>query len=267
MVMNLSQHKIMGILNVTPDSFSDGGEYVKIGESVLRIREMINDGATIIDIGAESTGPGSEDVTAEEELRRLRPLIDFIDDKELYRDAVFSIDTYKAEVAEYALKSGFQIVNDVTAMRGDTRMVEVLVNYQPYIVLMYSKDSTPRTTTNWREYDDVVETVIRFLSERIEILLTAGFPHDKIIIDPGMGAFVSANPKYSFELIDRLDELSALGCPILVGVSRKSFLGGEVGDRDLASVKWSIEAIRKGASMVRVHNTKLLSERLNSVSR
>lgn len=258
--MNFSEPKIMGILNVTPDSFSDGGEYFNIGDAALRIQEMISEGVDIIDIGGESTGPDSESVSLAEELKRVGPLIELIDEQELWREVTFSIDTYKADVAEMALKSGFHIVNDVTALRGDSEMLKLLVNYQPYVVMMYSKDNSPRTTKEWREYDDVVKEIREFLQEKISALLASGFPQEKIIIDPGMGAFVSANPKYSFEILDRLEELKGLGCPIMLGVSRKSFLGGDLGERDEKSAEWSRKAVQKGASIVRVHNTKLMTD-------
>ena len=127
---------------------------------------------------------------------------------------------------------------------------------------MYSKDPTPRTTTESVEYDDVIAAIKTFLLERISTLVQAGFPEDKIIIDPGMGMFVSANPKYSFEIIERLGELRQLGYPILAGVSRKSFLGGELKDRDPASVEWSLKALENGASVVRMHNVALLKKAL-----
>ncbi len=260
--MNFDKPKIMGVLNVTPDSFSDGGQHFHIGDAALRIQEMIKEGVDIIDVGAESTGPGSSDVSLNEELKRLAPLMNLIDDQELWRETVFSIDTYKADVAEFALKSGFQMVNDVTALRGDPKMLSVLVNYQPYVVLMYSKDSTPRTTKEWLIYDDVIASIKAFLVERASALIQAGFPEEKIIIDPGMGMFVSANPKYSFEIIDRLDELKTLGYPVMIGVSRKSFLGGEVSDRDELSAEWSLKAIKNGASIARIHHVKLLAEQI-----
>lgn len=245
----------MGILNITPDSFSDGGKYNAEFES--RISELIEDGADIIDIGGESTGPGSTDVTVEEEMNRVKATIDHISKNKLTDKAVFSIDTYKAEVAQYALEHGFQIVNDVTALRGDPKMIEALLKYEPYVVLMYSKDDTARTTTDSVEYDDVMASIKTFLIERIATLVEAGFPEDKIIIDPGMGMFVSANPDYSFEIIDRLSELKQFGHPILVGVSRKSFLGGKLENRDQPSTTLSKKVQQNGASIIRIHNVEM----------
>jgi dihydropteroate synthase len=282
--MNFDHPQTMGILNITPDSFSDGGQLydnekgAKLNEIEQRVTQMIESGADIIDIGGESTGPGSKDVSQNDELERVKSIIDLIAEKQsLFSNVqdidsclrrndsiVFSIDTYKAKVAEYALQIGFEIVNDVTALRGDPEMIDVLLKYKPYVILMYSKDDTPRTTTKTIEYEDVLQTIKDFLTERIEHLTNKGFPREKIIIDPGMGMFVSANPDYSFEIIERLNELTNLGCPILIGVSRKSFLGGELKDRDLDSVKYSLEAIQNGADIVRIHNVKFMSERLSS---
>lgn len=252
----------MGILNLTPDSFSDGGQFDAPEMAIRRIEEMIAEGADIIDIGGESTGPGSENVSAKEELSRVKPIIDMIAKRKLNSKVLFSIDTYKASVAEYALKNGFQMVNDVTALRGDSEMIELLVKYKPYVVLMYSKDPTPRTTTDKTAYENVIGTISDFLSEQTSELLEAGFPHEKIIIDPGMGAFISSIPDFSFEVIERLKELKKLGYPILVGISRKSCLGGKLEDRDEPSVDWSLKAIKNGASIIRIHNVDLMQKAL-----
>lgn len=260
--MVLSSPKIMGVLNVTPDSFSDGGQFNETRNSKFETRNLIKLGVDIIDIGGESTGPGSKDVSLEEEMKRIKPVIDYISENKLTEKSLFSIDTYKSEVAEYALEHGFGMVNDVTALRGDSNMTGVLLKYQPYVILMYCKDDTPRTTTESVEYDDVIASVKTFLLDRISQLVEAGFPEDKIIIDPGMGMFVSANPKYSFEIIERLGELKSLGYPICVGVSRKSFLGGKLEDREQPSVDWSLKALQNGASIIRIHNAGLLKKAL-----
>ncbi|MFH1410568.1 MAG: dihydropteroate synthase [Patescibacteria group bacterium] len=259
----------MGVLNLTPDSFSDGGQFNAPDLAIQRIREMIAQGADIIDIGGESTGPGSSAVSTDEELARVRPVIEIVAEKKLTDKALFSIDTYKAPVAKYALEHGFQMVNDVTALRGDPKMIEVLLKYEPYVVLMYSKDPTPRTTREDVEYDDVMAGIKTFLLERVSTLIEAGFPEDKIIIDPGMGAFISSIPDYSFEVIHRLKELRLLGFPILVGISRKSCLsagqaglGGKLEDRDQPSVDWSLKALQNGASIIRIHNVELMKKAL-----
>ncbi|MFH0820821.1 MAG: dihydropteroate synthase [Candidatus Peregrinibacteria bacterium] len=251
--MDFSKPRIMGILNVTPDSFSDGGQFFSAEQAIQQLHKLIADCADIIDVGGESSGPGSADVSAEEELARVKPVIDYIAEHKLHEHTLFSIDTYKAPVAEYALSHGFGMVNDVTALRGDPKLIDVLAQYQPYIVLMYSKDPTARTTKTAVEYVDVVDTIKKFLSERIKVAKRAGLLDDRIIIDPGMGMFVSANPKYSFEIIDRLAELKTLGHPILVGPSRKSFLGGELKDRDAKGWEVVKKAITNGVSIVRMH--------------
>lgn len=255
--------KIMGILNVTPDSFSDGGLFTDAEKAVTHAIQMIDGGADIIDIGAESTGPDSENVTLEQELERLRPIIDALKAANLTQKALFSIDTYKAPVARFALENGFGMVNDVTALRGDSEMIKVLLEFKPYVVLMYSKDDTARTSKEAMEYVDVIESIKSFLDERTAMLIEAGFPKEKIILDPGMGAFISTIPDYSFEVINRLGELKSLGYPVLVGISRKSCLGGKLEERDPASVEWSLKAISNGADIIRIHNVKALKSRLS----
>ena len=258
--MDIAEPKIMGVVNVTPDSFSDGGDFYKQEDAEKQIKKLIKDGADIIDIGGESTGPNSQVVSLEDEMKRVKPIIDFIVKNKLYKKAEFSIDTYKAPVARYALENGFTIVNDVTALRGDPDIVDVLVEYQPQVILMYSKDQTPRTTTENMQYADVIASIKSFLIGQIVVLLDAGFPEENIILDPGMGMFISADPKYSFEIIERLPELKQMGYPICVGVSRKSFLGGKLKDREIPSAEWSIRAIKNGADIVRTHNVTLLKK-------
>lgn len=252
----------MGILNLTPDSFSDGGQFNAPELAEKRILALIDQGADIIDIGGESTGPGSNFISEEEEMNRLKEVIDFIEVKNLNHKCFFSLDTYKAGIAEYGLKKGFQMINDVTALRGDPKMIEVLSKYQPYVVLMYAKNTQAHAIQEEKEYKDVVQTIKSFLEKRVDILLKAGFSKEKIILDPGMGAYISAKPEYSFEIIERLKEFESLGYPLLVGISRKSCLGGEVKDRDKASVEWSVKAIENGASIIRIHNVGLMEKNL-----
>ncbi|MEK7083507.1 MAG: dihydropteroate synthase, partial [Patescibacteria group bacterium] len=219
--------------------------------------------ADIIDIGAESTRPDSSAVSRDEELRRLKPIIEHIAKTRLYEKIDFSIDTYKAEVAAYALDHGFKIVNDVTALRGDSTMSDMLASRKPFVALMYSKDACAQTTRRLVEYKDVVGHIKIFLRERINILTAKGFPKENIIVDPGMGLFISSNPKYSFDVIDRLSELKELGCPILVGISRKTFLGATPDESDHASCAWSMQAIHNGASIVRMHNVQMMHDVLS----
>lgn len=260
--MNFEKPLIMGVLNLTPDSFSDGGKFNRTDLAERRLLELIEQGADIIDIGGESTGPGAPEVSKAEELNRVKSIIDLIAEKKWSEKAIFSIDTYKAAVAKYALQHGFKMVNDVTALRGDPEMLSVLVEYQPHVILMYSKDSTARTTRDVKAYEDVVDYIKNFLKVRTETLLKAGFPRDKIILDPGMGAFVSTIPEYSFEIIKRLKEFDELGFPLLIGISRKSCLGGKLEERDPDSVKWSLKAIENGAKIIRIHNVELIKKAL-----
>ena len=248
----------MGILNVTPDSFYDGGQFEGVRRAGERAREMIAEGADIIDIGGESTGPGSLEVSLEEELRRVIPVVRGIRNREL--GIGMSVDTYKAEVARQALEAGANMVNDVTAGRGDTEMFRLIAQAGCSYVMMRSKDNSPRTTKADTQYADVMKTIHAFFEERLEKALKAGIRKEQIIIDPGLGHFVSSDPKYSFEILERLEELQDLGCSILVSPSRKSFTAGPTNlpvekrlDNTLAATKL---AIAHGASIIRTHDVR-----------
>lgn len=251
--------QIMGILNVTPDSFSDGGEFEGVERAVARAREMVEEGATIIDIGGESTGPGSLDVKLEEELERVIPVVRAV--SEALPEVLISVDTWKAEVARQAIEAGAGMVNDVTALRGDSGMARVVAEARVPVILMYSKDATARTSKKAVEYEDVMATVIEFLKERVAAAEAGGVTRAQIILDPGMGAFVSTFPKYSLEILERLNELVSLDYPVLVGASRKSFIreiwGGEKPeDRLEGSLEAAKMAAQNGASILRVHDVK-----------
>lgn len=261
----LRQNKpiIMGVLNLTPDSFSDGGKFNNQTQAVRRALQIEKDGADILDIGGESTGPNSKNVSLNEELRRVIPIL-----KKIRKQTKLpiSIDTYKAEVARQALEEGADMINDVTALRGDKKMAKLAAKYKCPIVLMYSKDKTPRTTTQKKHYKDVIQTVENFLQKRIEYAKTQGISPKNIIIDPGMGQFVSAIPKYSFEIIARLNELKKLGYPILIGISRKSFLRGRLNERDEISAALSPIAYLNGANIIRTHDVKRIKSLFNTIS-
>lgn len=248
--------KIMGILNVTPDSFSDGGIYASPKAALQHATQLVHEGADIIDIGGEASGPGSKYVPAQEEMRRVLLVIERLNRSRFLNQPkpAISIDTYKAEVAWHALAAGASIVNDVTALRGDPEMARVVAEFGVSVVLMYSKDPTARTTRFKKRYRDVIKTISDFLEERIDFALRSGIKHSQIIIDPGMGAFVSAIPKYSFEILHRLDELKKLDFPILVGVSRKSFLPGNIEQRLEPTLTANLLAIQNGADIIRVHD-------------
>ncbi|MFH1720482.1 MAG: dihydropteroate synthase [Patescibacteria group bacterium] len=253
----IEKPKIMGVLNVTPDSFSDGGKFLNPDnpdKAVAHAMKMIKEGADIIDIGGESTGPGSKNVSIKEELERVIPVIKAIRKKD--GEIAISIDTYKAKVAEEALKAGANMINDVTAMRSDSKMVDLVKKTGVPVCLMYSKDSTARTTKKNVKYDDVIQHIGRFLQKRIFLAENKGVKPEQIIIDPGMGVFVSGDPKYSFEILARLGEFKSLGYPILIGPSRKSFLGGKMRDRREGTLAASLVAMMNGASIIRVHDVK-----------
>ncbi len=237
--------QIMGILNVTPDSFSDGGRFDS-EDLVAVARQMVKDGATSLDIGGESTGPDSVDVSVEEELRRVVPAVEAV--RAALPNITISVDTWKSEVAEAALAAGATMINDITAGRGDERIFDVVAKYGAPICLMYSKDNSARTTCEDVQYDDVMKTVKDFLKMRIELAEAKGVR--EFIVDPGMGAFISADPAYSWELIDRIEELQELGWPILVGTSRKSF----VGEDKLGGTLATTLALQGKVDILRVHD-------------
>lgn len=252
--LNFDKPLLMGILNITPDSFSDGGLYHMEDKAINRAKQMIDAGVDIIDIGGESSGPGSVHVPLGEELHRVIPVIEGVRAKN--DEVLISIDTYKAEVAKQALEAGADLINDITACRGDENMAQFVAEKGVPIVLMYSKDPSARTSLDEREYDDVIKTIKGFFLERIDYLKSMGVLNSQIILDPGMGHFISSIPEYSFEIVDRLEELKEMGYSILLGPSRKSFLGGQLKDRLHPSINIALKAIENGANILRMHDVK-----------
>ena len=244
---------IMGVLNATPDSFSDGGKFNSPQKALERALEMEQEGADIIDIGGESTGPWSKDVTQEQELERVVPIIKAV---RANTKIHISIDTYKAEVARIALEQGADMINDVTALCKDEKMAPLIAEKKCHVVLMYSKDETPRTAIKETEYKDVINAIKNFWQERIFYASENGINLNQIILDPGMGHFVSSKPRYSFEIIARLGELANQGFPVLIGASRKSFLGGKMETRDERGLIISALAYLNGARIIRTHDVK-----------
>jgi len=244
----------MGILNFTPDSFSDGGQFNSIEKAKKRVKEMEKEGADIIDIGGESTGPGSKNVKLEEELNRVIPIIKAITK---ITKLPISIDTYKADVADQALQSGAKIINDVTGLRGDKEMVNIASKHQCPTIIMYAKDKTARTSKTAKRYQDVIKTIKTFLEKQSKYAIKNGIKKENIILDPGMGAFISTIPSYSYEIISRLSELPK---PLLIGISRKSFLGGKLAERDLKAMPLTAIAYLNGASIIRTHDVKGIVE-------
>ena len=247
--------QIVGILNTTPDSYFDGGKYDAVDAAVSRATEMIAEGADIVEIGGESTGPGAKDVSLQQEIDRTIPIIQAI--RKAHPDARLSIDTYKAQLARQAIGYGVSMVNDVTAGRGDADMFDVIAQTGVDYILMYAKDETPRTTVQHTEYANVIETVSTFLQERITAAKNAGIDVSQIIIDPGMGHFLSADPKYSFEIIANLHTFTGIA-PVFVSPSRKSFLAGTENvspkDRLPATIVATLKCVDEGAMYIRTHD-------------
>lgn len=247
--------RIVGILNVTPDSYVDGGKHADVVSAVLQAKRYAKEGADIVEVGGESTGPESKDVAETEELRRVIPVVRAI--RAALPRTTIAVDTWKAAVAQAALEAGASMINDITAGRGDPRMFGVIAQARCPYVIMHAKDASPRTTVHAREYEDVLQAVSAFLQQRMDLAVAAGIPRDSIILDPGLGHFISSDPSYSFEILDRLAELARLG-PVLVSPSRKSFLAGPrhlpPSQRLPATLKASVTAMKNGASYIRTHD-------------
>jgi len=257
-----SRALIMGVLNVTPDSFSDGGKFLDVDRAVTHAREMSEAGADVIDVGGESSRPGAAPVSAEEEMRRILPVV------ERLRDLAISIDTTKALVAEKALAAGARIVNDVSALRFDPRMVEVVRDAGAGVVLMHMQ-GTPQTMQREPHYDNVVAEVSSFLAERIAFAEARGLKKTQIAVDPGIG--FGKTIEDNLRLLAHLGEFKSLGCSLLVGTSRKSFIGkvlalqgvGTARESDgrlwgtAAAVAW---AVAQGARILRVHDVAEMSD-------
>jgi dihydropteroate synthase len=255
---------VMGVVNVTPDSFSDGGVHFDPDVAAAAARRMIEDGAAIVDVGGESTRPGSEGVSVEEELRRVVPVLE-----RLAGEIPVSIDTAKAEVARRALALGAELVNDVTALRGDPELAEVVAESGAYVCLMHMQGE-PRTMQQNPTYDDVVADVARFLGERLRAAVDAGIAEERVALDPGIG--FGKTVEQNLELISRLDEIVALGRPVVVGFSRKSSLGRILGDPNArtgplsASLAAAVAAYERGATILRAHDVKEHVEALTVAS-
>jgi dihydropteroate synthase len=250
---------VMGVVNVTPDSFSDGGVNFPAEDAVTSARRMLGEGAAIVDVGGESTRPGSEGVGAEEELRRVAPVL------EALAGSPVSIDTSKAEVARRALALGAELVNDVTALRADPELAGVVAEAEAYVCLMHMQGE-PRTMQLEPRYDDVASEVTAFLEERLRFAVAAGIPEERVCLDPGIG--FGKTVEQNFELVRRLDVLLALGRPVVIGFSRKSSLGRLAGDPEAttgsvaASVAAAVASYERGATILRVHDVRETVEAL-----
>jgi dihydropteroate synthase len=254
----------MGVVNVTPDSFSDGGEFLDPGAAVAHAHALALEGADILDVGGESTRPGAEPVAAGEELRRVLPVLEGIADIDWAgapRPQV-SIDTAKASVARAAIDAGADLVNDVSALRADPAMAELVAEREVYCCLMHMLGE-PRTMQREPRYDDVVDDVRAFLEERLGFAVAVGVAEDRVMLDPGIG--FGKTLAHNLTLLDRLHELTTLGRPLVVGTSRKSFIGRLLADaagrqqptptdrRLPGTIATNVLALERGASVFRVH--------------
>jgi dihydropteroate synthase len=251
--VNEGAFRIMGVVNVTPDSFSDGGRYLDASRAVAHGHELVDEGAAILDVGGESTRPGAASVPEAEELRRVLPVIEG-----LIADgcpAQISIDTSKSTVAARALEAGATMVNDVTALRGDPDLASVVAAAGADCCLMHMLGD-PRTMQDDPRYDDVVDEIKAFLAAQMGFAIDEGIPEAKILLDPGVG--FGKTVAHNLELLRRLGELVELGRPVVIGTSRKSFLGKitgrEVDDRVAATVATNVLAYERGARVFRVHD-------------
>jgi dihydropteroate synthase len=248
--------KLMGVVNVTPDSFSDGGLYLDAEAAVAHGVELVRDGADVLDVGGESTRPGAVEVDQAEELRRTKPVVAGLAGK-----ATVSIDTSKLAVAEAALDAGASIVNDVTALQRDPEIGALCAERGAGVVLMHMPGN-PRTMQDDPSYEDVVDDVKAFLAGRMEVAVDAGIEEERIWLDPGIG--FGKTVEHNLELLRRLRELRDLGRPLVIGTSRKSFIGGidgsEVGQRLGGTIASSVLAVAEGADVLRVHDVAEIAQ-------
>ncbi|MGL5875094.1 MAG: dihydropteroate synthase [Xenococcaceae cyanobacterium] len=246
---------LMGILNVTPDSFSDGGEFNKIESALSQARQMLNNGVDFIDIGGQSTRPGAEQISLEEELNRVIPVIQALRQES---SIPISIDTTRANVASAAIAAGADLVNDISGATFDSNMLSVVAKLEVPIILMHLR-GTPQTMQQLTDYEDLVGEISQFFASRIEFAIAAGIKRDRIIIDPGIG--FAKNCQQNLELLKRTKEFQKLGVPILIGTSRKSFIGHLLNKSNPKERVWGTAAtccaaIASGADILRVHDVK-----------
>lgn len=257
---------IVAILNVTPDSFVDGGKWQTLEHIVARALQCRDQGADIVEIGGESSGPGSSDLSADEECSRVIPAIEAI--RRADPLITVAVDTYRSETAKRAVAAGASMINDILAGRGDPQMFATIAQLQCAYVMMFAKDSTARTTKRGQHYDDVITTIHDFLTDRHRIAIAAGIDPRRIIVDPGLGHFVSAIPEYSWQILCSLQRFADLG-PVFVSPSRKSFLAGPenlpVSERLPATLHATRIAIEHGASYIRTHDVRETKECVEAI--
>ena len=253
-VLTYDKMCIMGILNITPDSFYEGSRVSALADVVARAGQMLEQGAQVLDIGGESTRPGSDSVDGDEERRRVLPVIEAL--RREYPEAVLSVDTYRADTAEAALAVGADIINDISAMEADARMADVVVRTKAPIILMHMR-GTPKNMQQNCQYQDVVQEVAVYLAERTQLLREQGVGADKIILDPGIG--FAKDVEQNLRLMRDLHVLTSFGYPVLLAASRKSTIGAVLGgvpasERLEGTIATSLQAVYAGAQMVRVHD-------------
>lgn len=257
-----STPSVMGILNVTPDSYYDGGQYTQIDHALKHTEQMLQQGADIIDIGGESTRPGAEPVSVEDELKRVVPLVEAI--KKRF-DTIISVDTRQPAVMQAVLERGADMINDVQAL-GQEGSLEIVAKYKPYLCLMHMLGA-PKTMQEAPEYDDVVGDIKAFLQEKMSLAIQAGIPKSKIILDPGFG--FGKTLKHNLTLLNHLNEFKSLEAPLLIGISRKSMfehlLGLKVEDRLFATLGATSIALWQGADIIRTHDVKATKDCLLTV--
>ncbi len=248
----ISKTKLVGILNITPDSFSDGGKYIDSEKACVYFEQLIKDGADIIDIGAESTRPGFEPVSAEEQIKRLKPILEFAKQFDIPK----SLDTRNADVAKFGLENGISIINDVSGLEYDTKMADVIAEYNAGVVIQHSQKEAL--------YDNLIEEIFFSLKKK------AGYVQEKgvqnIILDVGLG--FGKTKEQNFGILDRIQEFQSLNLPLMVGISRKSFLGVEADDnmlKDSLSLALAYPLMQKSVDYLRVHNVKLHKQLLSQV--
>jgi len=256
-ILSFNTPKIMGIVNVTPDSFSDGGKYFSFDDAVNHALKLIDEGADIIDIGGESTRPGSDPVSLEEELRRTIPVVKNIHKQR--KDVIISIDTTKSEVAQQALDSGAQIINDISGLTFDEKMIDIAKEYNSGIVIMHIKGN-PKTMQENPEYSDVLKEVYDFLL--VQSIKAKQNDIDKIIVDPGIG--FGKRIEDNLNLIKNLDYFQSLGYPVMIGLSKKSFIGKTLNldndQREIGTIILETISVIKSARIIRTHNVKYCNQ-------
>lgn len=257
---------IMGVLNLTPDSFSDGGQYISMDKALYRVRNMISQGVNIIDIGGESSRPGAVPIDVDLEIDRVVPVIEAIRKES---EIPISIDTYKSETAQAALNAGANLINDISALRFSVEMINIAVKNMVPVVMMHMK-GTPRNMQNNPIYDNVIDEILGFFDKRIQYAESNGLPRSKIIIDPGIG--FGKRLEDNIKIISELDKFKKFGCPVLIGTSRKSFINmihpsnKKADNRVGGSVASMVLAILKGANIVRVHDVEETVEAIKVVN-